>query len=186
MRATLRPPRRGDVLLARFPFTDLSGTKVRPCLLLTDPTGDDRRLAANEGQSGALTVTACALPPADPKFAQTGLRATSVIHLDKIATLHRQVIPRRLGSIGPRTQQRVAWPPSAPSSTCDYGNLVGPSRTFARCQPSDGVPHDRKLGAMRHCECYDTAAPAGGPPYQPMLDRPATDPRAAQPPRSCA
>lgn len=43
----------------------------------------------------------------DPEFAVTGLTGDSRILLTKIATLHRVLVQRRLGRIGPETQSKV-------------------------------------------------------------------------------
>lgn len=44
----------------------------------------------------------------DPESSATGLKVASVIRLDKIATLHRDLVRRRLGSIGPAGQRTVS------------------------------------------------------------------------------
>jgi hypothetical protein len=42
----------------------------------------------------------------DPEFRVTGLKAHSLIRLDNIVTLSREVISRRLGTTGPATRAR--------------------------------------------------------------------------------
>jgi len=89
----------GTIVLVPFPFTDLSGDKVRPALILSNnKTGDD--------------VTVCFLSSVIPKkilsaeifvnekssdFKTTGLKSSSVIKVTKLATLDKKVI---LGEIG--------------------------------------------------------------------------------------
>jgi mRNA interferase MazF len=100
---------RGDVVLVRFPFTDLSGSKLRPALIVGRPAGDDfivafitTRVATRDPRSAHL------LQPSDMEFRTTGLKVPSVIRLERLATLQRSLIQRRLGSIGQRTEQVVA------------------------------------------------------------------------------
>jgi hypothetical protein len=57
-------------------------------------------------QAGPATASApaeCPIAPSDAEFGLTGLKAASVVRLDKLATLHRRLVPRRLGRLGPQT-----------------------------------------------------------------------------------
>ncbi len=102
------PLDRDDVVLVRFPFTDLSGSKLRPALVVGRPLGDDVILAFVTTREATGDARAeHALAPSDPEFAPTGLKASSSIRLHKLATLHRALVRRRLGRIGPRTRGHV-------------------------------------------------------------------------------
>ena len=100
---------RGDVVLTRFPFTDLTGASVRPAVVVSQgQIGDDLVLAAiSSVVRGALASTDYTLDTAHPEFAATGLRVTSVIRLHKLAAVERSVIVRRLGRLGPQSQAEV-------------------------------------------------------------------------------
>jgi len=100
---------RGDVVLVVFPFTDLSGQKLRPAVIVGRPSGEDHIVAFLSSRVTTSDPQAeYVLEPGDPEFSATGLKSPSVIRLNKIATLHRQLVRRRLGHIGPRTQRAVA------------------------------------------------------------------------------
>jgi len=100
--------RRDDVVLVSFPFSDLSGEKLRPALIVGRPLGDDVILAFITSRTAAAVAAAeHAFTPHDPEFTITGLRTASRVRLNKVATLHRSLIRRRLGHIGPRTKRAV-------------------------------------------------------------------------------
>jgi mRNA-degrading endonuclease toxin of MazEF toxin-antitoxin module len=100
--------RRDDVVLVTFPFTDLSGRKLRPALIVGRPLGDDIVLAFVTSRSDIGAADAeHLLEPSDPEFASTGLKIASRVRLQKLATLHRELVRRRLGRIGPRTRRAV-------------------------------------------------------------------------------
>jgi mRNA-degrading endonuclease toxin of MazEF toxin-antitoxin module len=107
---TLRPPlARRDVVLIQFPFTDLSTQKLRPALLVGRPTGNDLVVAFISTRTKRDDPRAeCLLESNDPEFRATGLRWTSTIRLNRVATLHRRLVRRRLGRIGTRTEHSVA------------------------------------------------------------------------------
>lgn len=101
--------RRDDVVLVSFPFSDLSGKKLRPALVVGRPTSEDTVLAFITSQDGEIEPNAEHLiGPGDPEFATTGLKVGSRIRLAKLATLHRSLVRRRLGRIGPRSRSAVA------------------------------------------------------------------------------
>lgn len=100
---------RGDVLLTRFPFTDLTGSSVRPALLVsTGQIGQDYVLAGISSViRGGAIATDIVVAPSHPEFAQAGLRVASVFRMHKLATVESNVIVRRLGKIGPQLQLEV-------------------------------------------------------------------------------
>lgn len=103
--ATLR---RDDVVLVSFPFTDLSGQKLRPGLVVGRPSGDDVVLAFISSRGGeAVSKAEYLIAPGDPEFPTTGLKVASRVRLNKLATLHRVLVRRRLGRIGPRSRRAV-------------------------------------------------------------------------------
>lgn len=100
---------RGDVLLTKFPFTDLSGSRMRPCLVVSAGSiGQDLILAAiSSVVRGAVIPTDLLVETSHSEFPQTGLRVRSVIRVHKLAAVEQSVIGRRLGHIGPRLQVEV-------------------------------------------------------------------------------
>jgi len=94
---------RGDIVVAAFPYTDLSGQKRRPALVLNDNTahGDVILAFISTQIPSQLSPTSILLTNTDPDFQQTGLKTDSVIRLDKLATIERRVITRRLGKLSP-------------------------------------------------------------------------------------
>lgn len=100
---------RGDVLLTRFPFTDLTGSAVRPALVVSPGLiGDDLVLAGiSSVVRGAIAPTDYLVEPTHAEFATTGLRVRSVFRLHKLATVEFSVVIRRLGRLGPQLQTEV-------------------------------------------------------------------------------
>lgn len=87
----------GTIVLIPFPFTDLSGSKVRPALIVSNPPqGDDIVVVflSSKGASGAnkydLKVDASK---------ENGLKASSIIRCAKIATLDKKMILGELGAL---------------------------------------------------------------------------------------
>ena len=83
----------GDVLLARFPYTDLTADKRRPVVVLSvDNDGEDVIVCAvtSKSYNGPFDV------PIDPND-MNGLKVPSVVQFDKIATLAKTVIAGRIG-----------------------------------------------------------------------------------------
>jgi mRNA interferase MazF len=85
----------GAIALARFPFTDLSGAKSRPVLIVS--RDNDRR-------SDVVVCFIISIPRVGPDMAVidatpgTGLKVRSTVRFDKLATLEKSVITGRLGS----------------------------------------------------------------------------------------
>jgi mRNA interferase MazF len=97
------------VVLIPFPFTDLSSRKVRLALIVGRISGNDLIVAfITSLASPQRTSAICLVSTDDPEFSGTGLRVTSTVRLDKIATLERRLVARRLGHIGPGLAASVA------------------------------------------------------------------------------
>ena len=100
---------RGDVVLVPFPFTDLTAKKVRPAVIVSpDPQDLDVIVAFI---SSVTPVAACStdwiLPITNSEFSLTGLKMTSVFRVSKLLTLHRSLILRKLGRVGPAIQREL-------------------------------------------------------------------------------
>jgi mRNA interferase MazF len=85
---------KGNIVLIPFPFTDLSGNKLRPALILAE---------------NVLDVTVCFITtqlhwqePTDillQPMSKNGIKKTSLVRLSKIATVDRNLIAGSIGSI---------------------------------------------------------------------------------------
>lgn len=83
----------GSIVLTRFPFTDLSGDKRRPALVVS--RDNDRR-------TDPVVCFITSIPRTGPDIAPlaatagTGLKVLSAVRFDKLATLDRSIIVGKL------------------------------------------------------------------------------------------
>ncbi len=91
--------RRGDVVLVRFPFTDLRTTKVRPAIVLAVHGEDAVVIGIFSTPPTALKETWLLIEERHPSFAQTGLKRSSVAKGEKIAVIHHSIIRATIGSL---------------------------------------------------------------------------------------
>jgi hypothetical protein len=101
----------GDIYLARFPFGDAPGMKLRPTLLLAGPIGRASEVLIAYISSvppADLLPTDVVLDPAAAEFHDTNLKAVSYLRLHKLATIHGSCMMRRLGQISEPTRAVVA------------------------------------------------------------------------------
>jgi mRNA interferase MazF len=101
---------RGKVVLVPFPFDDVSATKVRPAVCLTEPIGEHRHviLAFITSQTPARLLDTDVPPDrSQVEFDQTGLRGTSTLRLHRLMTATTALIQRELGELSPRLQAEV-------------------------------------------------------------------------------
>jgi mRNA interferase MazF len=96
---------KGTIVLVPFPFTDLSGNKVRPCLVLYEQKyGEDCIV------SFISSVKQSKLHPTDIRIRATkinGLKIDSVVKMDKIATLQKKIVLGELGTLEPVLMKAV-------------------------------------------------------------------------------
>ncbi len=84
----------GDIILITFPFTDLSGSKLRPAVILAD-TNEDVTVTFVTTQLKWREPTDVLL---NPTF-NNGLKLPSLIRTSKIATLDKTLIKGRIGKL---------------------------------------------------------------------------------------
>lgn len=87
---------KGDIVVIPFPFSDLSGTKKRPALVLANLRGDDIILCQITSQQ---TKDMYAIPIKDQDFRLNNLTVSSNIRPNRIFTADKSIIIRRIASI---------------------------------------------------------------------------------------
>ncbi|MDP3912362.1 MAG: type II toxin-antitoxin system PemK/MazF family toxin [Bacteroidota bacterium] len=85
---------KGDIVLIPFPFSDLSGAKNRPAIILIE-TDDDVTVAFITTQLKWESQFDVLLQPSD----FNGLKKVSLIRLNKLATIDKDLVVGRLGSL---------------------------------------------------------------------------------------
>jgi len=91
----------GEIVIAAFPFTTLTGAKRRPCLVLAagDSSGDFLVAFITSNLDWSRLPSATSVVPAHPGWRQTGLKVASVVRADKLVTLSDAVIAGAIGSL---------------------------------------------------------------------------------------
>ena len=95
----------GDVVEAPIPYTDMSGAKVRPVVILAEVGMCDWIVCE---------ITVCSQePPAAIEifaadFQRGGLEGRSWARLDRVTTLNESVFIRPLGRLAPSKQAEIA------------------------------------------------------------------------------
>lgn len=85
---------KGDIVLITFPFTDLSGTKLRPAIVLVD-SENDITVCFITSQLEWRDKSDIILHPSP----ENGLRKQSLIRIAKIATLDKSLAKGLLGKL---------------------------------------------------------------------------------------
>lgn len=85
---------KGNIVLIPFPFTDLSGNKLRPALVLSEDVLDVT-VSFITTQLQWQQPTDILLQPQS----QNGIKRTSLVRLNKIATVDKSLIVGSIGSI---------------------------------------------------------------------------------------
>ncbi|MEK7132425.1 MAG: type II toxin-antitoxin system PemK/MazF family toxin [Patescibacteria group bacterium] len=90
-------PGKGTVILVPFPFTDLSGVKVRPAVVVSNiAMGEDIVVVFISSKKGAR-IRRIDLPISPSPT--NGLKANSMIKCGKIATLEKKIVLGELGTL---------------------------------------------------------------------------------------
>ena len=98
---------KGKIVLVPFPFTDLTASKLRPALVLVEG-GMDCVVAFISTRMPTQPSTKEVLIPHDHReFRLTGLKTASVIRLDKVATISKDIILGEIGEVGEMLRKEV-------------------------------------------------------------------------------
>ncbi len=95
---------KGDVVVAPFPFSDLSAAKRRPALVLATLSGNDVILCQITSQAVADSY---AVPLRDGDFSSGGLRQASNVRPNRLFTAESSIILYRAGTISSAKMQEV-------------------------------------------------------------------------------
>lgn len=94
----------GNVVVAPFPFSDLSAAKKHPAVVVATLTGDDVILCQITSQAVSDSY---AVPLTDRDFTSGGLRQASHIRPNRLFTAESSIILYRAGTINPAKMQEV-------------------------------------------------------------------------------
>ncbi len=86
---------KGDVVVIRIPFTDLTADKKRPALVIANLGGEDLilcQITSKEPLSNFVKLT-------EKDFSTTNLDVTSFVRIDKIFTLDSKMTEYKIGRI---------------------------------------------------------------------------------------
>ena len=97
---------KGKIVLIPFPFTDLTSTKLRPALVLYEGE-KDVVVAFISSRVDKLKPIDIIINEKNVEFKLTGLKLTSTIKLDKIATISKELIVGEIGEIGPKLRKEL-------------------------------------------------------------------------------
>ncbi len=104
--------RRGDVVLAPFPFQDRLGEKIRPALIVQHDRENRRLLntilvmiTGNLSEIGQSTTVL--VDPATPEGRNSGLSGPSLIKCYNLATIRQKRIIQVIGTLPAATMQKV-------------------------------------------------------------------------------
>jgi mRNA interferase MazF len=101
----------GEIYIAKFPFGDVAGMKLRPVLLLTGSVGSVQEVLVAYISSvipAQLLPSDLVVDPMLAEFQNSHLKVMSTVRLHKLATIHCSSLARRLGHVEPAHRTLIA------------------------------------------------------------------------------
>ena len=98
------------IVIVPFPFDDLSSSKVRPAVCLTDeiqPYGHIVLAFITSRVSANPSATDFVVDSQDADFAPTGLKVSSTVRLHRLMTVSSKIIKRELGEMSKIQQTQI-------------------------------------------------------------------------------
>jgi mRNA interferase MazF len=95
---------KGDIVVLPFPYSDLSASKRRPAMVLTDLTGDDIILCQLTSQ---FVKDNYAIALDSSEFKKGSLNKPSNIRPNRLFTAEKSIITRKVGTVKPEVFEKV-------------------------------------------------------------------------------
>lgn len=98
---------KGKIVLVPFPFTDLTAAKLRPALVIYEGEEDVVVAFISSKAPSELSAVDVLIAKGNSGFKESGLKLDSVIKLDKIATVLKDLVVGELGELGEESRLEV-------------------------------------------------------------------------------
>jgi mRNA interferase MazF len=98
---------KGKIVLVPFPFTDLTAAKLRPALVIYEGNQDVILAFISSKIPSELSEVDVLITKNRSGFRNAGLKVDSVIKLDKIATVLKDLIVGEIGEINEELRKEV-------------------------------------------------------------------------------
>lgn len=102
---------RGDIVLVDYPFSDRTGSKVRPALVVQADALNtritDTILAAISRSTHRASATQLLIELSTPDGAQSGLRQNSMIQCENLLTFDQRQIIAKIGGLTHGLMQQI-------------------------------------------------------------------------------
>jgi mRNA interferase MazF len=98
---------KGKIVLLPFPFTDLTAAKLRPALVIYEGQEDVVVAFISSKVPSEVSEADVLVTKKDPGFKKSGLKVDSLIKLDKIATVLKDLVVGELGELGEESRREV-------------------------------------------------------------------------------
>lgn len=98
---------KGKIVLIPFPFTDLTSAKLRPALVLIESEDDCVVAFISSRMPAEASLTEVLIGEDHNEFAGTGLKRSSVLRLDKVATVSKKLMLGEIGQVGESLRREV-------------------------------------------------------------------------------
>lgn len=103
---------RGDIVLVSFPFTDLTATKVRPAVVISNDSinrfSEDIILAfVSSVVPVQINETDFLIRSSELDFQATGLKNDALFKMAKIVTLNKRLIQKRIGKVSRQIRKEL-------------------------------------------------------------------------------
>ena len=89
----------GEIVLINFPFTNLTDSKIRPALVISEKKEDIIVIGIFSKIPDVLEDSWVQIEENESYFLQTGLKKTSIIKTEKIAVIHSSIVKKKLGKL---------------------------------------------------------------------------------------
>jgi mRNA interferase MazF len=94
---------KGNIVVVSFPFSDLSSSKRRPALVLSDFIENDVILC----QITSKPYSEYSICIADEDFAEGNLPMTSYVKPNRIFTAHKDIILEKVGTLNTNMYEKI-------------------------------------------------------------------------------